>query len=138
MKSRRSCKPTFQKSICSVPCQNIRMEVMRIEVLQCVVVCCSVLQCIAVGVASQFLSPLNLQICLWYHLVQLLKSDLYSYVLIWHTAIHCNTLQHTATHCNTSILMTSFLCIDMAHCNTLQHTAIHCNTLQHTATPLFS
>jgi len=69
------------------------------------------------------------------------------YVVLQHTATHCNPLQHTATHCNTlqhtarhcnTLQDTARHCKTLQdtarHCNTLQDTARHCNTLQHTCT----
>jgi len=74
------------------------------------------------------------------------------FVILQHTATHCNTLQHIIAHCNTLqnawhsdeasctvikkalVWWCNALQHTVTHCNTLQHTALHCNTLQHAAT----
>jgi len=58
---------------------------------------------------------------------------------MFHTSLHCDTLQHNATGAGKQgdAPMRLSCCnklLYISHCNTLQHSATHCNTLQHSAT----
>ena len=64
----------------------------RGSVLQCVVVCCSVLQCVAVCCNVKIDNLCEKTGCLH---MQRNPSCLFTWVVYFHIATHCNTLQHT-------------------------------------------
>jgi len=55
------------------------------------------------------------------------------FIILQHTAAHCNRLQQTATQCSATQYNTQHSC-STCGIRALHHTATRCNTLQHAAT----